>query len=511
MSTAQKHVVAFPYQAWGHTRSLVHLIAHLVKLRDIRVTFISTDAFYDRTVTELARGFVAGQEEYAQRVRVVSVGPVEWSHFRQLDEGFIGLWVQLVAGEAIVCKKTGTRFDPLPKPDAIIIECLAVKPIHAVKELVGDSIKIYAWMSGSTSILFHFLGPKRAPGGGSLVEAIEAEVQRTGRPAQDVAADMAYFPKGELITAPGLPPMHDYEYHPQNFGMPKVMAGEVFPFVHDALERCDGILLAAAEPTEREAITEVKRQYAETGRQAYVCGPLVPPQSASASVMEKQQSKDSALIQEFLDSTLETAGEKSLLYITFGSLYWPANPQNLWAFLDVVMELQIPFIMSHSSPIAVIPEEVRDKVKAYGKGVLSPWVPQQTILNHPATGWFVTHGGQNGVTEAICAGVPLIFWPFAHDQPTAAVHVSEVLQVGYELIEVRTGTAGLHTIYRNGRTPKGTIEAVKEEAGDVLMKAYGADGAEKRKRLASLTHAVMHEWEEGGTALRDAQAFLARL
>lgn len=82
-----------------------------------------------------------------------------------------------------------------------------------------------------------------------------------------------------------------------------------------ALERCDGILLAAAEPTEREAVAEVKRQYAETGRQAYVCGPLVPPKSAIASAKEKQQSKDGALIQEFLDSTLETAGEKSLLYV----------------------------------------------------------------------------------------------------------------------------------------------------------------------------------------------------
>lgn len=83
--------------------------------------------------------------------------------------------------------------------------------------------------------------------------------------------------------------------------------------------------------------------------------------------------------------------------------------------------------------------------------------------------------------------------------------------MGYELIEVRTGHAGLHTIYRNGRTPKGTIKAVKEEARDVLVKAYGTDGAEKRKRLASLTHAVTREWEEGGAALRDVKTFLESL
>ena len=83
-------------------------------------------------------------------------------------------------------------------------------------------------------------------------------------------------------------------------------------------------------------------------------------------------------------------------------------------------------ILSHASPVAVIPDHVRETVKTYGKGLLSPWTPQQLILDHPvgaqcfytwhalsdpslpqATGWFVTHGGHNGVTEAISAGVPL--------------------------------------------------------------------------------------------------------
>lgn len=92
-----------------------------------------------------------------------------------------------------------------------------------------------------------------------------------------------------------------------------------------------------------------------------------------------------------------------------------------------------------------------------------------------------------------------------------AVHISEQLKVGYELIEVRTGPAGLHTIHRNGRTPVGTVEAIKAEVRDVLTKAYGPDGAEKRERLAALTRAVTHEWEKGGRALRDVKAFLDTL
>ena len=64
-------------------------------------------------------------------------------------------------------------------------------------------------------------------------------------------------------------------------------------------------------------------------------------------------------------------------------------------------------ILSCSSPVAVVPDNIREKVTKYGKGLLSPWTPQQLILDHPATGWFVTHGGQNGLTEAIVSGVPM--------------------------------------------------------------------------------------------------------
>ena len=33
--------------------------------------------------------------------------------------------------------------------------------------------------------------------------------------------------------------------------------------------------------------------------------------------------------------------------------------------------------------MAQVPDEIKEKVKTYGKGVLSPWTPQQLILDHP--------------------------------------------------------------------------------------------------------------------------------
>lgn len=198
---------------------------------------------------------------------------------------------------------------------------------------------------------------------------------------------------------------------------------------HSTIEQADGAILFTPESYEPEAVKAFKGWFAETGRPAYVSGPLLPSASKkTANETEKKLSKESAEIQEFLDETLKTSGEKSLIYvrsplprilppteiphypswyqISFGSIFWPLKtPEKVWAFLDVIMELKKPFvsgrpvsrvlsakahrcpssmqILSHASPLASIPDETREKVNTYGRGVLSPWTPQQLILDHP--------------------------------------------------------------------------------------------------------------------------------
>ncbi|KAI0356302.1 UDP-Glycosyltransferase/glycogen phosphorylase [Trametes cingulata] len=510
MSTTQKHVVAFTYQAWGHARPLIQLCARFVKLHQVYVTLLVPDSLLDRAASELSRSFASGEDEPASRTRVVSVGDTGATGFDSLDDALKASWQKLYAEEELVCGKTGKRFPALSKPQALIIDYFAVGPIQTIRALCGNSVKIYAWMSGGAMSMFYLFGPEKLGGRGNIRAKAEEEAERTGRSYTEVAIEMSLVPKGEVVKVPGLPPMYDYEYYPQEFHLPPDVGAKLLPRIYEALETCDGAFVVTAQSYEPEAVAAVRQWYAETSRQVYTCGPLVPSQTVAAAENEKKQSNASGEIQEFLDTTLRTSGKHSLLYIAFGSMFWPNTPEKVWAFLDVVMELNIPFLLSHASPKAVIPEEVKAKVKAYGKGYLSPWSPQQTILEHPVTGWFLNHGGQNSVMESISAGVPLIFWPFGGDQPLNAVHISEQLEVGYELLEVRTGH-GLHPIYRNGRKPAGTIEALQKEAREVLAKAFGPDGAEKRERLQALTRSVMREWEEGGTSLKDVTAFLNSL
>ncbi|KAI0333570.1 UDP-Glycosyltransferase/glycogen phosphorylase [Cubamyces sp. BRFM 1775] len=503
--STQRHIVAFPFQAWGHCRPLITLAARFVKLRPVYVTFLTTNQVYEKVQAELARNFESGEEA------VISIDEGQFLTSDATNAGFKTTWAKLIVGEELVCAKAGITYSALPKPQAAIVDFFGVVTVATIKELSGDTVKVYSWHPGSTFAAFYLFGPEKLGGKGDVGTKAEIEAKRTGRPYEEVVKELFFTPKGEVVKVPGLPPMYDYEYHPQDFPIPEEVGIHIFPRVYETLRSCNGVILFTPESYEPEAVAAVRAWKAETGHKAYVCGPLIPTGSQAAA-NEKKQSTETAEIEAFLETTLKTSGEKSLLYISFGSIFWPVKtPEKLWAFLDVVIERNIPFILSHASPFAgSIPDAVKEKVKLYGKGLLSPWTPQQTILEHPATGWFVAHGGHNGVTEAISAGVPLIFWPFGGDQPLNAIHMTDNLNVAYELIEVRTGP-GLHPIYRNGRKPVGTVDAVKDEAREVLAKAFGEDGAQKRENLKALTHALRHEWEEGGSSLRDMTAFLDSL
>lgn len=103
-----------------------------------------------------------------------------------------------------------------------------------------------------------------------------------------------------------------------------------------------------------------------------------------------------------------------------------------------------------------------------------------------------------------------ILWPIFTDQPVNAIHLTDHLDVAFELLEVRHGT-GLGPIYRTGKTPTGTVAAVREELGRVLACAFGVDGEAKRKRLQVLRTSLDRAWAEDGVAKQEVESFMEDL
>ncbi|XP_063096780.1 UDP-glucuronosyltransferase 2A1-like isoform X2 [Cavia porcellus] len=82
-----------------------------------------------------------------------------------------------------------------------------------------------------------------------------------------------------------------------------------------------------------------------------------------------------------------------------------------------------------ASALAQIPQKVLWRYKGKKPATLGPntrlfdWIPQNDLLGHPKTKAFITHGGANGIYEAIYHGVPMVGVPMFSDQPDNIAHM----------------------------------------------------------------------------------------
>uniref|UniRef100_A0A8D1NMZ1 UDP-glucuronosyltransferase n=1 Tax=Sus scrofa TaxID=9823 RepID=A0A8D1NMZ1_PIG len=79
--------------------------------------------------------------------------------------------------------------------------------------------------------------------------------------------------------------------------------------------------------------------------------------------------------------------------------------------------------------LAQIPQKVLWRYDGKKPDTLGPntrlydWIPQNDLLGHPKTKAFITHGGTNGIYEAIYHGVPMVGIPLFADQPDNIAHM----------------------------------------------------------------------------------------
>uniref|UniRef100_A0A4W4HIV6 glucuronosyltransferase n=1 Tax=Electrophorus electricus TaxID=8005 RepID=A0A4W4HIV6_ELEEL len=82
-----------------------------------------------------------------------------------------------------------------------------------------------------------------------------------------------------------------------------------------------------------------------------------------------------------------------------------------------------------ASALGQIPQKVLWRYTGEKPDTLTPntrlyeWIPQNDLLGHPKTKAFITHGGTNGLYEAIYHGVPMVGLPLFADQPDNMNHM----------------------------------------------------------------------------------------
>ncbi|PPQ89305.1 hypothetical protein CVT25_000372 [Psilocybe cyanescens] len=482
MSTRTKqitHILFSAFPGWGHIRPFCIFAARLVKENEnVVVTLLLTPNLLKKAQYEISAEF-NGEVSDASRERIRAFSSFQSDSddpfvvFPSLVETYPAIYQSLSQGKPISCSLTGAKFEAVPAPSVLILDLVAYPLIEATRSITGKSIPIISWITGHVS---------------SAMQLFASDLESDANKHYGTT-------DGKVVKVPGLPDMYDYEFFPQEV-----------PFEIDVsviVKMCDAAFVTSGYAAEEIAIDAFRSWLSERNQSCYVIGPLVPPEYVHA----RSGATGSAESEEFLNKIIEKHGEKSVVLLSFGTVFWPKYQGYIDEVIEGLIEKNFPFIICYASPFANISDELILKINNSGIGLVSKWVPQQYILNHPATGWFITHCGHNSVMEGLGSGVPMICWPFEADQPAAAAHLSVNLKVAFELIEVRTGERGLKPLLRSGRMAQGTREAVGSEIREVIDACRGAKGKELRSNVENIKAKLDHAWQANGSSRTELRAF----
>ncbi|KAJ3699073.1 hypothetical protein LUZ61_002778 [Rhynchospora tenuis] len=239
-----------------------------------------------------------------------------------------------------------------------------------------------------------------------------------------------------------------------------------------------GILVNSFIDIEQEYVKLFESFYKE-GARAWLVGPLC---MLAGNLLNEEISDEEGCL-TWLDE--REKNHESVLYVSFGTQTYVSNEQ-----LDEVAHGLIgsgyPFIWAVRSKTWTPPQCLVPDISTRGK-IVRGWVPQKQVLEHAATGAFLSHCGWNSVLESISCGVPILCWPMIAEQPLNEKHVVDVLGAGVRIGAKRGEIVGREAV-ENGVKLVMEDDKVREKAA-MLQRATGeavAEGGSSQLALLQL-------------------------
>ncbi|TVU13657.1 hypothetical protein EJB05_37077, partial [Eragrostis curvula] len=215
----------------------------------------------------------------------------------------------------------------------------------------------------------------------------------------------------------------------------------------------------------------------------YTVGPLllqerrVVPEGGPLDGLGSNLWKEQSGLIEWLDGR----PPRSVVYVNYGSITVMTNEQ-LLEFAWGLAGSRYAFVWNIRPDLvkgdaAVLPPEFVSSVD--GRALLTTWCPQEEVLAHEAVGVFLTHSGWNSTLESLCAGVPMLSWPFFSEQMTNCRYKRTEWGIGMEIGgEVR-----------------------RAELAEMIREVMGGDkGKEMRRRSEEWKEKAIKATQPGGLA-----------
>ncbi|KAF7316044.1 hypothetical protein MIND_00122100 [Mycena indigotica] len=504
------HIATLLPPMWGHTVGYLHLS---VQLLGADPTLVMSIVQHQVLVSQMEKE-LAGCTYDSSRLRIIGVGmPPDSGVAFDLD-AYEAIFRELVMGWMQIIPELAQGSAEWPKPRTIHFDfTCGGHVIDPTKSILGPDIKTVLWYCSNAAALFVMVNECDFT---AIFDKIMGdETLRAGRAPEQIQLEICSAFNGtdkltgQIVHIPGLPDTYDYERVTLAAG-PPITGWPILTSGQQLGKRVDGYIAASGSYLEPMGIPQIRKHYMEHNQTLFAVGPQTHPKYFEANATQEQITDPE--IAGFLDKH----SKNSVLYISFGSLFFPvATPKHVEALVETLLTLEpaFPFIFALGSSWsqAAISSSLIERVNSSGKGLIcTSWVQQRAILQHDAVGWFLTHGGFNSITEAMTLGMPMIIWPVAAEQPGNALSFSsEPNPVAIELLQIRTGAqVGPSLRFGDSVNITGTVEDAVAEFKAVFAEARGAKGKMLRENAERLRNTVqMGRTNESAEEIKRLAAF----
>ncbi|XP_051548857.1 UDP-glucuronosyltransferase 2C1-like [Myxocyprinus asiaticus] len=147
------------------------------------------------------------------------------------------------------------------------------------------------------------------------------------------------------------------------------------------------------------------------------------------------------LLPKDMEEFVQSSGDDGIVVFTLGSMVKNMTKERSNTIASALAQIPQKVFWRYSG-------EKPDTLGANTK--LFNWVPQNDLLGHPKTRAFITHGGSNGIFEAIYHGVPMVGIPLFGDQPDNLAHMkakgAAVVMDGIKNMQTQDLVDGLNAV-----------------------------------------------------------------
>uniref|UniRef100_A0A8C3G5D3 UDP-glucuronosyltransferase n=1 Tax=Cyclopterus lumpus TaxID=8103 RepID=A0A8C3G5D3_CYCLU len=176
------------------------------------------------------------------------------------------------------------------------------------------------------------------------------------------------------------------------------------------------------------------------------------------------QGKPSKPLSSDLEAFVQSSGEHGVVVMTLGTLLSDLGPEISEIIASAFANLPQKVVWRHIG---------KRPITLGNNTMLVEWLPQNDILGHHKTKVFVTHGGTNGIYEAIYHGVPVLGIPLIFDQYDNMVRlksrgVAEIVEV--TTLDVKSLTSALKNILDQEKPYKQNMLKLSQLHHDKPMK-----------------------------------------